>query len=164
MLRTLFSHHRNPHELCEVMEVHPLTLLTLAYVGDRPAQGRSASGAGAPRAGGNLEEARRAVGARNGQGAGGGREAARGLPRDQVVRAVLIFDQATIDRCRERILVKGRGHPGKQPFELAPTLERPRGPLRDRQVTRRLRKKRPPINEPCAAQPYNVPAAPPSLS
>ena len=34
-------------ELCEVMDVHPLTLLTLAYAGDST-QGRSASGAGAP--------------------------------------------------------------------------------------------------------------------
>ena len=34
-------------ELCEVMEVHPLTLLTLAYAGDST-QDRAASGAGTP--------------------------------------------------------------------------------------------------------------------
>jgi transcriptional regulator with XRE-family HTH domain len=32
-------------ELCEVMEVHPLTLLTLAYAGDERAQGRRTAGA-----------------------------------------------------------------------------------------------------------------------
>lgn len=30
-------------ELCEVMDVHPLTLLTLAYAGDSTRRGRSAS-------------------------------------------------------------------------------------------------------------------------
>jgi transcriptional regulator with XRE-family HTH domain len=42
-------------ELCEVMEIHPLTLLTLAYAGDS-AQGRRAAGAGAPGAGGRVKE------------------------------------------------------------------------------------------------------------
>jgi transcriptional regulator with XRE-family HTH domain len=50
-------------ELCEVMEIHPLTLLTLAYAGE-PAQGRRAAGAGAPGAGGGVEGTRRGEAAR----------------------------------------------------------------------------------------------------
>ena len=43
-------------ELCEVMEIHPLTLLTLAYAGDSPHKADEAAGAGAPGAGGGAEE------------------------------------------------------------------------------------------------------------
>jgi hypothetical protein len=84
-------------ELCEVMEVHPLTLLTLAYAGDSTRKADQLLARVRQELEAVLKErTRRAIGAcvtccasstaprHNGRGAVGGRQAVCGLLRDQV--------------------------------------------------------------------------------